>query len=134
MERTIGNLGQEIKQHSSPFKNLSERGVLRAQLNALRIMYPVLDTPEKGLPRGAIDIGDGFQLRRAMDDCERTLLGQEKDAVLLFLSQNGVEATSVRLRKWARLRIPNGQIARSAWKENLKPLEKLRMSRNVKVC
>ncbi|KAI1795269.1 hypothetical protein LXA43DRAFT_874110, partial [Ganoderma leucocontextum] len=37
-----------------------------------------------------------------------------------------------KVRKWARLRLPNSQIARSAWKETLKPLDKLRMSRNVK--
>jgi hypothetical protein len=36
--------------------------------------------------------------------------------------------------RWARLRLPNGQIARSAWKEMLKPLEKLRKARVVKVC
>lgn len=28
----------------------------------------------------------------------------------------------------------NGQVARSAWKEKLKPLEKLRTARNVEVC
>ena len=35
--------------------------------------------------------------------------------------------------RWAWLRLPNGQIARSAWKEKLKPLEQVRMARNVKV-
>ncbi|KAH9941333.1 hypothetical protein B0H21DRAFT_676936, partial [Amylocystis lapponica] len=34
--------------------------------------------------------------------------------------------------KWARLRLPNGQVARTAWKEKRKPLHKLRISRNVK--
>lgn len=28
----------------------------------------------------------------------------------------------------------NGQVARSAWKEKLKPLEKLRTARNVEAC
>jgi hypothetical protein len=40
---------------------------------------------------------------------------------------------SIKMRRWARLRLPNGQIARSAWKLTLKPLAKLRMARNVKV-
>ncbi|KAJ6550878.1 hypothetical protein DFH09DRAFT_892146, partial [Mycena vulgaris] len=31
--------------------------------------------------------------------------------------------------RWARLRLPNGQIARSAWKEMLKPPDKLRRAR-----
>ncbi|KAG2048169.1 hypothetical protein BDR06DRAFT_1073443 [Suillus hirtellus] len=34
---------------------------------------------------------------------------------------------------WSRLRLPNGQVARSTWKEALRPLEKTRMSRNVKL-
>ncbi|KAJ6553783.1 hypothetical protein DFH09DRAFT_1085534 [Mycena vulgaris] len=34
-------------------------------------------------------------------------------------------------QRWARLRIPNGQIARTAWKEKQKALNKVRMSRNV---
>ncbi|KAJ6480041.1 hypothetical protein DFH09DRAFT_849271, partial [Mycena vulgaris] len=33
--------------------------------------------------------------------------------------------------RWARLRIPNGQIARTAWKEKQKALNKVRMSRNI---
>ena len=36
--------------------------------------------------------------------------------------------------RWARLRLPNGQVAQSSWKEQLKPLEKVRMAHNVKVC
>ncbi len=130
----LETLAKRLSKPSSPYKNLSQRGALRAELNSLRVMFPVLDDPKKGLPLGALDIGDGFQLRRAMDSYQREILGQDREAILQFLLQHGVEATLVRLRKWARLRLPNGQIARSAWKEVLKPLEKLRMARNVKVC
>jgi hypothetical protein len=35
--------------------------------------------------------------------------------------------------RWARLRLPNGQIARSAWKEKLKATKDVWMARNVKV-
>jgi hypothetical protein len=38
------------------------------------------------------------------------------------------------VRRWARLRLPNGQVARSMWKESLKPLTKIRIARNVKAC
>ena len=44
MERTIGNLGQEIKQPSNPYANLSQRGLIRAQVNALKAIIPALDT------------------------------------------------------------------------------------------
>ncbi|KAG2146318.1 hypothetical protein DEU56DRAFT_731694, partial [Suillus clintonianus] len=37
-----------------------------------------------------------------------------------------------KFKRWARLRLPNGQIARCAWKEKLKRAENVRMSRNVK--
>ncbi|KAJ6524622.1 hypothetical protein DFH09DRAFT_937130 [Mycena vulgaris] len=36
------------------------------------------------------------------------------------------------LKRWAHLRLPNGQIARSGWKEKHKPLKNVRMARNVK--
>ena len=53
MERTIGNLGQEIKLHSDPYANLSERGVRRAQMNALKAILPELEPDKAALPRGS---------------------------------------------------------------------------------
>lgn len=44
MERTIGDLGQEIRQPSNPFANLARRALRRSQVNALKSMYPDLDT------------------------------------------------------------------------------------------
>ncbi|KAL0570579.1 hypothetical protein V5O48_011382 [Marasmius crinis-equi] len=35
--------------------------------------------------------------------------------------------------RWVRVGLPNGQIARSRWKGELKPLNQLRMARNVEV-
>ena len=36
--------------------------------------------------------------------------------------------------RWARLRLPNGQIARSSWKEKLKSADsQVRTARNIKV-
>jgi hypothetical protein len=43
------------------------------------------------------------------------------------------EGAPVSVQRWARLRIPTGQVARCRWKESLKPLEMVRMARNVKV-
>jgi hypothetical protein len=68
LERMIGNLGEEIKQPSNPFANLSQRGIRHAQVNALKALIPDL-APDRDdanhLPRGARDIGDGFILLRA---------------------------------------------------------------------
>jgi hypothetical protein len=85
-----------------------------------------------------MDIGAGFILLRAKDrvlramhDCERQSFADYlKDTHTLQVPDGWCPAVA----RWARLRLPNGQVARSAWKEKLKPLEKVRIARNVKVC
>lgn len=53
MERTIGNLGQEIRQPSDPFSNLAQQGIRRCQINALKAMLPQFDHAENLHPRGS---------------------------------------------------------------------------------
>ena len=60
IEQTIGNLGEEIWQPSNPYANLSQRGLRRCQVNALKAIFPDLEPNEDGLPRGAIDIGNSY--------------------------------------------------------------------------
>lgn len=136
MERTIGNLGEEIRQPSNPYANLSQRGLLRCQVNALMAMIPDLGPPAPSLPRGAFDLGQGYILLRAQDRYSRLMRPQEASALLRYLGNAAAENDSgwcPKVVRWARLRLPNGQVARSRWKESLKPLGKLRTSRNVKV-
>lgn len=137
IERTIGNLGEEIKQHSNPFSNLAQRGLRRCQVNALKAMIPDIEPLETSLPRGAFDLGDEYYLLCAMDSSQRVITTLEQDAFRLYLEsaphlpQRNIPVTKV--TRWARLRLPNCQIVRSLWKEGRKPIEKLRCSRNVKV-
>ncbi|KDQ10224.1 hypothetical protein BOTBODRAFT_116094 [Botryobasidium botryosum FD-172 SS1] len=133
MERTIGNLGQEIKQPSNPYANLSQRTVVRCQVNALKAMIPSLNDDKPKLPLTAIGLGGGYNLLHARDEYRRTIGGPEGLAICAHLQSQGESNTVARLIRWARLQLPNGQIARSAWKETLKPLEQVRMSRNVKL-
>jgi hypothetical protein len=134
MERTIGNLVQEMKTDSQPYANLSARGLRRSQVNALKAMVPDL-APEEKLPRGSIDLGDGYILLRARDEYRHRLDGEAGRVIRQFLERsNGPMTGNLSVVRWARLRIPNGQIARSAWKETCRPLNKVRMARNVKVC
>lgn len=141
MEHTIRNLGEEIRQPSNPYANLSQCGLLQCQVNALTAMIPDLGPPPLSLPRGAIDLGQGYILLRAQDRYERLMHPQEAGALLRYLSNTIAEGSSVNINcdwcpkvtRWARLRLPNGQVARSCWKESLKPLGKLRTARNVKV-
>ncbi|KIL54253.1 hypothetical protein M378DRAFT_92912 [Amanita muscaria Koide BX008] len=65
LETTIGNLGQEVHQHSNPFSNLAERGLLRGQINALKAIFPQFDHHKTTLPRGSLNLKDGYWLLRA---------------------------------------------------------------------
>jgi hypothetical protein len=140
LERTIGNLGEEIKQHSNPYENLAQRGIRRAQVNALKAIIPDLE-PEPSLPRGSVDLGDGYVLLRAMDNCSREVSDSEDQAIRRYMSQHCdpddseaediVEEWRPSVVRWARVRLPNGQITRSAWKELQK--SDLRTARMVKV-
>ncbi|KAJ7041686.1 hypothetical protein C8F04DRAFT_1299190 [Mycena alexandri] len=135
MERTIGNLGEEIKQHSDPYANLSQRGLRRCQFNMLKALIPGLtgdDTRNPLLPRGCEDLGDGYVLLRARDEWPTLVVDDAASAIRKLLNAKSADG-DIKLKRWARLRLPNGQIARSAWKERNKPLKAVRMARNVKV-
>ena len=67
LERTIGNLGEEVKQHRDPYTNISARGVRCCQVNALKAIIPDLEPPDDLLPRGSEDLGNGYVLLRARD-------------------------------------------------------------------
>src|SRR5712672_200472 len=135
LERTIGNLGEEIKQHSNPFANLSQCGIRRARVNALKAMVPGLDTEMSDgghLPRGSKDLGGGFVLLRARESDPRPLRDCEVYPLREYLGDLSL-GPEVFVRRWAKLRIPTGQNCYSAWKEKQKQLEKRRTARNVKV-
>lgn len=99
-------------------------------------------------PRGAVDLGDGFALLRAMDNCPRPIRECEAEAIRLYIrncdddSENSSDASEDHMDladswmptviRWARVRLPNGQVARSAWKEDQKKIE-ARRARVVKV-
>ncbi|KAH9940153.1 uncharacterized protein BXZ73DRAFT_88838 [Epithele typhae] len=143
MERAIGSLTQELRNHSNPYANLSERFVRRALINALKAMFPELEhTKYKSgeYPRGAEEVGSGYVLLRAVDTKERTIRTEEGNALREYLKEHDPpnkalyeDAPAFRVARWARLLLPNGQIARSYWKEGGKTKPKLRVSRNVKI-
>lgn len=128
MECTIGNLGQEIRQPSNLYANLSRKGVRRCQVNALKAMVPGLVKPKQDLPQGSIDLGDGYSLLRKCDLYDIQPQGGAAQAIWEYLGDD------VKIRRWARLRLPNGQTARTVWRETEKRAEKVCVSRNVKVC
>ncbi|KIK77582.1 hypothetical protein PAXRUDRAFT_17405 [Paxillus rubicundulus Ve08.2h10] len=125
MEHTIGNLGQEIRQPSQPYANLSPEGVRHCQVNALLSAISTLETP----PKGAIDLGNGFALLRKRDKDHILPVDGPARTIQQFLSAHH---PLPKIKHWARLLIPNGQIAQTAWREKLKAHEDLCASRNIK--
>ena len=139
MEWTIGSLGREIHQPNNPYANLSQRGLLQSQINTLVALIPDLEPSPPIIPWGARDIGNGYVLLRARDKAYYHINASERVVFAGYLKDTPShdididEDWSPGVVRWARLRLPNGQVARSAWKERLKPLNKVRMARNVKV-
>ncbi|KIL62030.1 hypothetical protein M378DRAFT_81837 [Amanita muscaria Koide BX008] len=136
LENTIGNLGREVHQHSNPFSNLSQRGLLRAQMNALYSIIPALNPPNK-LPQNSEPLGDKYILLCARELSAKQLPQVEEAAVRRYLIARNrplAAGASLTLLKWARVQLPNGQIARCAWKEkNEERMTNYRNSRNIKV-
>ncbi|KIK80002.1 hypothetical protein PAXRUDRAFT_16026 [Paxillus rubicundulus Ve08.2h10] len=130
MEHTIGNLGQEIRQPSQPYANLAREGVRRCHVNTLISILPELDNHPTGLPYGSIDLKGGYALLRKHSKYSVHPDAQVSQAIQNYLPPH---QEVPRITKWARLLLPNGQIARSAWRETLKAPEQLRISHNVKL-
>ncbi|KAJ7794559.1 hypothetical protein B0H14DRAFT_2392458, partial [Mycena olivaceomarginata] len=125
LERTISNLGEEIRQPKHMYANLSQHGLYRAQLNALKAMDPTFDRAAvKGLPMGGKDIGDGYQLLLRHDNvgCPPES-SNELEALKTYLSREwntpfNEERDNSLVKRWARLALPeNGQVARSQFAE-----------------
>ena len=135
MEQTIGNLGKEIKQPSQPFANLSEHGLCHCQVNALKSMLPHLE-PEPKLPHVFVDLGNWYVLLGAHEEYQHRVPEQAAAAIqeqFTHLNQNVDPHWQSSVHRWAQLLLPNGKIMRTAWKEKLKPLNKVRMAHNVMV-
>lgn len=136
MERTIGNLGEEIRSDSRPYANLMERCLLRCQINTIKILYPELDSDFDSTLQRSISIGSGYSLLRARERNAHVLDPLYSEIVKDHLLSEGFQIPENfvwKFQRWARLSLPNGQIARSAWKELARKNQNVRCSRNVKV-
>ncbi|KAI0354178.1 hypothetical protein OH77DRAFT_1504872 [Trametes cingulata] len=139
MERIIGDLGAEIRQPSNPFANLSQRALRRARVNALKTMLPDLDSPSTSSHVPMVDLDDGYTLLHPREPGARPV-SDDEDLVIFRYIEKCVGMTEARaiwvvamescVQRWARVRLPNGQVCRSAWKEV--PNQVSRNSRNVK--
>ena len=134
MENAVGSFGREVCSHSNMFANIANRGVIRAQINAIKAKIPDLE-PEPTLPLGAFPFGEGYALLRARDSTRRPVSRCEAQAIHAsgIPDDSNQPPGSVSVTRWARLLLPNGQVSRCAWKEKSGGERAVRCSRNVKV-
>ena len=130
MERTISNLGQEIRQPSDPFSNLAQQGIHHCQVNTLKAMIPGFDPPENMNPHASADLGNSYTL---LAKCAKHITMVHGDEARVIADYLGLPCMP-KIRCWAHLRLPNGQIARSEYQELQRAPEDVRMAHNVKVC
>ena len=121
IETAIGNLGAEIRQDRNPYANLAQQGILCAQLNSLLAMFPQLNLSRNSndsFPHGAKDLGDGYALLRACQRSAKSVEEAEANAITRYWHQNGwpnIDHWPQEVKRWARLRLPNGQTVRCTW-------------------
>ena len=135
MERVIGYLGTLLRQPSNVFRNLAAQSRRLAYVNAMVAMWPSFQEEEKD-PRGSEDIGDGYLLLGPKDASLHRLSHAEQAALNNFCSSDpdleDIERET--LYRWARLKLPTDQTARSRLKEVERCMNMARNDRNVKVC
>lgn len=114
------------------------RSLLRCCINALKVLIPDLEEEILDLPAGAIALGGNYVLLRRQDKVSHEIRPCEEDALVTYLRETfgdnvELDQSPMSVNKWARVRLPNGQVARSAWGEYKKTVRQIRMSRNVKI-
>jgi hypothetical protein len=141
LERTIGDLGRQLRHFKDPYANFSRRGVLQCQTNVLSYMFPVLVKDKSQPPSTAEHVGNGYYLLPKHDRSAMSVPRVHGEAVVAALQQPTINlpelfltAQSVRIARAGRLRLENGQIARSWWVEQSRDADKTRQARQVKVC
>jgi hypothetical protein len=135
MERTIGNLTEEIRQDSNPYMNLSMQAVRRARCNALQMLLPALDRDNRApsVAKGSRSLGNGYWLKPAYERTPRRAADDEEGPIASFIAARGGLWTKRFIQRWARARLPSGDVVRGLWKEKSIALKDLRARRFVKV-
>ena len=102
------------------FANLTQRIIDRSCVNALKNIIPDLFPDNKRLPRGAIDIGSSYLLLgpRKLHQIDNSIFpALERLANSRNWQIKAENSESMSIHRFARLLLPNGQIARSLWHE-----------------
>ncbi|KAG7085705.1 hypothetical protein E1B28_003249 [Marasmius oreades] len=137
MERTIGNYERRIRLPADPYGNLNQEIIEQATTNALVAMDPSFCAPKTQNQWLSIDIGS-----RYVSLHPRGTHLMEPSVTVAFRAfceanswtfERQTDINSPQVTWFARLRLPNGQEARSLWKEGNWEIELVRRARNVKI-
>ncbi|KAK7029260.1 hypothetical protein R3P38DRAFT_2461887, partial [Favolaschia claudopus] len=98
-------------------------------------IIPDFEKEENNAPQASADAGGGYMLLCAQDSCARRVSEPEEEAIREYLQDefgsDVSEAWSPFVVRWARAKLPDGQIVRSLWKED--NMSVLRAARHIKV-
>jgi len=123
-----------LSNNSDPYANLSQRVIERAHVNALYAQAPDLFRITEKVPTGACDVGDGYVLLGPREHHDMDVPILEAFKTFSDLHRWRIKmGESLNVDRFARLLLPNGQVARSWWHEKKCSAEKVRIARNVKV-
>lgn len=135
MESLIGNLGREIRQNKDPYANISQRALMRAQTIAIQNIVLGLLAPHDNIPAGSKVLSNGFILLHPHEAALVDVSPVEALAIMELWDSQGwqnKDSWPHAVKCWARLQLPNGQVARSRYTE-LRSQRPCRRARIVKV-
>jgi hypothetical protein len=138
IERVIGQLEENLRLHSNPFVNLAMIATRTCQANALRSMVPGVVREKPTIYQTGTDLGNGYAAAHPIDRLRKPVSATEAEALQKMMVDNGFTPDHTwrkdhSVLRFGRLALPNGSVARTAWKEHLKPIEHLRTARMVEV-
>ncbi|KAH9159369.1 hypothetical protein EDB89DRAFT_1887518 [Lactarius sanguifluus] len=126
LETAIGNLGREIRQDRDLFANLTQRAVIRAQVNSLcarfpRIKFEVGSVKKSSHSVRTREFEGGYIFLPRCEEFPSPLTEDEHATFKIYWREQGwpnVDSWPNAVCRWAKLRLPNGQMARSVWLES----------------
>ena len=127
LETTIGNLGREIRQDRDLYANLTQRAILRAQVNSMHARHPNVrinfrGSSEDSLPTNSLvfEESPGYIFLPQREETPSPLSDDEAAALRSYWREQrwpGLENWNDCVCRWAKLLLPNRQKARSVWFE-----------------
>ena len=124
LKTAIGNLSREIRQDQDLFANLTQHAVMRAQANSLRARFPRIEFEvgcQSSQSAHKCEFESGFEFLPRCEEFPSPLSEDELAAFKTYWTKQhwpNADAWPNAVCCWAKIRLPNGQKARSVWYES----------------